>query len=78
MSLIDDKEKPLKLLSDTSDELKIKNILEILDDSSDWWDSLPQAIIDEVNESQKELKAGKGVSHQEALNQIKRFTAITK
>ncbi len=73
MSLINDKEKAMKLLSDTSDELKIKNVLEILNDSSDWWDSLPQPIIDEVNESQKELKAGKGISHKKALNQIKKL-----
>ena len=78
MSLINDKEKAMKLLSDTSDELKIKNVLEILDDSSDWWDSVPQAIIDEVNEAQKELNAGKGVLHKEALNQIKRITVTIK
>jgi TRAP-type C4-dicarboxylate transport system substrate-binding protein len=57
--------KQVKKYIDTADEKVVKMVYAMLEVNAekDWWDDLPEHVKAEIEEAQKELHKGKGISH---------------
>ena len=57
--------KQVKKYIDTADEKVVKMVHAMLEINAekDWWDDLPEHVKTEINEAQKELDNGQGMSH---------------
>jgi predicted transcriptional regulator len=58
----------------TRQKKTILNIVKtIAQEKADWWDELSQEQITAICESESELDAGKGISHQEVMKKLSKW-----
>ncbi len=67
--------KKVKKYIDEADDHVVKMIYSMLetDRKEDWWNDVPASVQRSIIKAEKELKAGKGVPHEEVMKKYKKW-----